>query len=217
MEHDIRIVIADDHPIFRAGLRQVIESAPGMVVVAEAAHGGEAVAAVEAHDPDVLVLDVDMPVMDGLTAAREVGQRRQRARIVFLTMYREEDLFNEALDAGGMGYIPKDNAAREILNAIAAVMRNEYYICPSMSRFLVERSRRARSVLAHRPSLETLTATERRILRLIVDNRTSKEIGDVLGISYRTVENHRTNISRKLELHGSHALLKFAFDNKHLL
>ncbi|MBI5216729.1 MAG: response regulator transcription factor [Ignavibacteriae bacterium] len=217
MLRTIDIIIADDHPIFRKGLRQLIESSVNSYAVKEAEDGKSALQFVEELKPDVTILDVDMPEMNGLEVAKEIEKRRLKTKVIFLTMYKEEELFNEALDHGVLGYILKDNAAKEILNALNAVMKNEYYICPTISNFLVNRNLKEKKLAKSQPGLDDLTHSEKNILRLIAESKTSKEIADELHISYRTVENHRTNICAKLNIHGSHALLKFAFDNKHLL
>lgn len=217
MDNTIRIVIADDHPIFRKGLRQVIETEPGMKVVFEAGDGNSALHAIGEFQPDVIVLDVDMPGMNGIETAKEIHRLKLVPKVIFLTMYKEEDLFNEALDLGVMGYILKDNAAKEILSAIRSAVNDQYYICPLLSHFLMNRELQAKQLARKNPGIDALTPAEKRILKLIADSKTSKEIAEELNISFRTVENHRTNICNKLELHGSHALLKFAFDNKHLL
>jgi DNA-binding NarL/FixJ family response regulator len=132
-------------------------------------------------------------------------------------MYKEEDMFNEAMNIGVKGYVLKENAVSDIVDSIKIVASGRYFISPIISEFLVSRSDRVRSLLKKKPQLETLTATERRVLRLISEINTSKEIADYLHISYKTVENHRSNICTKLDIHGSHSLLKFAIENKDVL
>jgi DNA-binding NarL/FixJ family response regulator len=129
-------------------------------------------------------------------------------------MYKEEDMFHEAMNIGVKGYVLKESAVHDIAESIKTVATGKYYLSPSLSELLVKKDDRSASVLRKKPAMENLTATERRVLRLISENKTSKEIGEELGISYRTVENHRSNICNKLEIHGSHSLLKFALDHK---
>jgi DNA-binding NarL/FixJ family response regulator len=132
-------------------------------------------------------------------------------------MYKEEDLFNEAMDVGARAYVLKDSAVNDILNAIHTVADGKYYISPALSDHLIQRSARADKILRLVPSLEDLTPAELRVLRLVAQNKTSKDIAGLLSISYKTVENHRTSIASKLHLRGSHGLLKFALENKGVL
>lgn len=217
MSLPITIVIADDHPLFRKGLREVIESDPSIEIVGEAGDGEMALAMIHQNTPSVTILDIDMPRMGGLAAGRELQKQKPDVDIIFLTMYKEEDLFNEAMDVGARGYVLKDSAVNDILNAVHTVADGKYYISPSLSDHLIKRSVRAESLLQHSPSIEDLSPAERRVLKFIAESRTSKEIADLLSISYKTVENHRTNIASKLHLHGSHSLLRFALGNKDVL
>jgi DNA-binding NarL/FixJ family response regulator len=217
MEKKTAILIADDHPLFRAGLRQAIEQDREMHVVGEASDGAEALAMIEETAPDVVVLDIGMPRMNGLEVARMVQQKKIAVAIVILTNYKEEDMFNEAMDAGVQGYVLKDTAAVDIRDAIRSVTMGKYYISPSVSDYLVGRSKRAMTLLQEKPSLASLTRAERRVLSLIALNKTSKEIADELNVNYKTIETHRANIAAKLNIHGSHSLLKFALENKSAL
>ncbi|MGH9941325.1 MAG: response regulator [Pyrinomonadaceae bacterium] len=212
--NEITIIIADDHPIVRQGLRQIIEEEQSLRVVAEASNGREAVAAIERFNPRVTILDVDMPMMNGFEVARAVREKGLATEIIFLTMHRDEDLFNEAIDLGAKGFVLKDSALADIINCIKTVAANEHYTSHALTSFLINRSRRAIQLTERQPSIHDLTPTERRMLKLIADNLSSKEIGAQLFISPRTVEKHRANICHKLELHGSHALLKFALSHK---
>ena len=214
MDSEIRILIADDHPIFRQGLRQLFASVAGMTVVSEAGDGRAALAEIEAHKPDVAVLDVNMPDLDGFAVARAVKEKHLPIGLIFLTMHNDEDLLNEALDLGVKGYVLKDSAVTELIGAVRAVLSGEHFISPALSKHLINRRSRADTLERSKPGLKDLTPTERRILPLIADNKTSREIADELFISVRTVENHRSNICQKLELHGAHALLKFALEKK---
>ena len=212
-ETKIRVVIADDHPIFRKGLREVIEDDPGLLVVGEAEDGAAAFDRLQMLKPDVAVLDIGMPKKDGFTLAREVRASDLPVSIIFLTMYKEEDALNRALDLGVKGYVLKDSAAADIVEGIKSVAAGRHYISPSISSYLVTRSARA-AELEGGAWLGSLTPAERRILNLIAEKKTSREIGSELFISPRTVDNHRASICLKLGLHGSNALLKFALEHK---
>jgi DNA-binding NarL/FixJ family response regulator len=214
MRSEIRVLIADDHPIFRQGLRQIVEAQPDLTVVAEASDGGQALARLETGDVSVAVLDLTMPVKDGFAVARAVRERRLSAAIVFLTMHKDESYLNAALDLGVRGYVLKDNATTEIVDCVRSVAGGDEYISPTLSSFLIRRRTRATSLAEQKPALEQLTPAERRILRLIADGLTSREIAGQLGIGVRTVEHHRNNVAVKLELRGSHALTKFALKHK---
>ncbi len=208
------ILIADDHPIFRAGVKQIIETGGLFRVVAEAADAAEAVSLAKSKRPAALVLDMDMPGGGGLAVLRVVHKELPNAAVVFLTMHKVESLFNEAIDAGALGYVMKECAAQEILAALKSALAGKVYLSPSVADFLLNRQRRTTALAASTPGLSDLTPTERRVLKLVTENKTSKDIGTELGISYRTVERHRTNIAQKLGLSGTHSLVKFAFDHK---
>jgi DNA-binding NarL/FixJ family response regulator len=214
LTRELHIVIADDHPIVRRGLRQVIEAAPGLKVVGEADDGEDALEMIRTGKPHVVVLDIDMPRMDGFEVARAMhAQGLTDATIIFLTIHREEDFLNEALKLRGQGYVLKDSAIADIVTSIRTVSAGQNYISPAMTTALINSHRRA-VALQHNSSFNDLTRTERRILQSIAEYKTSKEIADELCISHRTVETHRSNISTKLEIHGSHALMKFALAHK---
>lgn len=214
MTPPIRLLIADDHPLLRAGLRQIIETDAQLEIIAEASDGAAALALLTAHKPDVAVLDIEMPQLTGIALLREMRVQRLATAVVFLTMYRDEEIFNESLDLGALGYVLKDSATTDIVAAIKAVAAGQPYISPAISSFLLNRATRAVALVQQHPTLHDLTPTERRVLKLIAENKTSKEIAAELFISYRTVENHRANIGQKLNLKGSHSLLKFAFEHK---
>lgn len=210
----ISLLIADDHPLLRAGLRQVIATDPRLQIIAEAADGATALELLTTHQPDVAVLDIEMPNLTGFALLRELRAQRLTTAVVFLTMYHEEEMFNEALDLGALGYVLKDSATTDITAAIRAVAAGQPFISPAISAYLFNRATRSTTLTQQLPGLNDLTPTERRVLKLIAENKTSKEIAAELFISYRTVENHRANICQKLDLKGSHSLLKFAFDHK---
>jgi DNA-binding NarL/FixJ family response regulator len=214
MSDDIRIIVADDHPIVRRGLVQVIATEPGLQVVSEAGDGSEALRLIREMKPAVVVLDIDMPGMGGFAVARELQKERLAVAVIFLTIHSEEDMFNEALDVGALGYVLKESAVSDIAAAIKSAATGQHYISPSISGFLVNRGRRGAALEKENPTLNDLTPSERRILKLIAEDKSSKEIGELLFISHRTVENHRTNICQKLGLSGSHALVRFALKHK---
>lgn len=214
MKQNAIIIIADDHPVFRRGLRMVIEAETDFTVVAEASGGAEALEAIKNHKPDLVILDVNMPQMNGFDVVREMQTLRSKTSVVFLTMHKDEEMFNAAMDLGVGGFILKDSAVTEIIDCLKTVLKGQPFISPQLSAFLLGRSRRTIELGTRVPALQRLTPTENRILKLIADYKTSKEIADILCIHSRTVDNHRTNISQKLDLKGSHALLKFAVENK---
>jgi DNA-binding NarL/FixJ family response regulator len=214
MKAEITVLIADDHPIFRKGLLQVIATDPQLKVIAEADDGEAALGQIRALGPQVVVLDVDMPNKDGFDVARAIREERLSIEIIFLTMHKDERFFNAALDLGVKGYLLKDSAVTEIIGGIKAVASGQNYISPPLSTYLVKRSQRAAALRDETRGIGGLTPTERRVLRLISEYKTTRDIAQELFISTRTVEHHRANISTKLELRGSHSLLKFALEHK---
>jgi len=214
MKGDVTVMIVDDHPVFRRGLREVIEENSRFQIVAEASDGEEALRLVLVTKPKIAVIDVDMPRLNGLEMVRALRRLELPVVTIFLTMYNEEDIFNAAMDLGVKAYVLKENAADDILTALDTVVRGEVFVSPSVLEMKARRSDRVQQLLLSKPQIDDLTPAERRILRLIAEDRTTKEIADLLQISARTVENHRLNICQKLNLHGSHSLLRFAFDHK---
>jgi len=212
--NEIKIIIADDHPIFRRGLRNVIEKAPGLIVLDEADDGNDALEKIRQLKPDIAVLDVNMPSMNGFDIARSLQHVRSAVKIVFLTMLNDENSFNAAMDLGVKGYVLKDSAVTEIVAGIKSVAAGRSYISPPLSEYVLNRGSRAAALAEEKPAIMELTPTERRILKMVSESKTSREIADILCIHFRTVENHRTNISQKLGLKGSNSLLKFALEHK---
>ena len=214
MSDQIEIVIADDHPIVRQGLRQMIDAERDLNVVGEAGDGEEALRLIETFRPQVVVLDIDMPRVGGFDVVLELRKRKIDVQIIFLTMHSEEELFRTAMDLGVSGYVLKDSATTDIVAGIRSIASGKPFISPALSELLLNRRRRAEKLVSEKPELDSLTPTERRILRLIADDKTSKEIGSELFISHRTVHAHRANISAKLNLSGNLALVKFAITHK---
>lgn len=207
----MKIIIADDHPIFRGGLRQVIDNEQKFQVVAEASDGETALNLIEEQKPDIVIFDVNMPKMTGFVAAKELRRKNTECEIIFLTMHGEEAMFNKAMDLGAKGYVLKDSASVDIVNCLQAVANGQNFTSPAITTYLFKR---VTSNSKKTNSVEDLTPTERIILRLIAEYKTSREIADELSISYRTVENHRYNICQKLDVSGSNALVKFALKNQ---
>ncbi|MBI4430063.1 MAG: response regulator transcription factor [Ignavibacteriales bacterium] len=212
-----RIVIADDHPMFREGLAKAIELDKDFSIVGQAGDGAEALRLIKEILPDLAVLDVSMPKMDGLEVARTVHQEALPTEIVILTMYRDLGYFNVALDLGVRGYILKDSARAEFLSCLRSVKDGQYYISPSIAHLLIEREKNAQGLAASIPALQRLTPAEKAILKLVAQNFTSREISEKIFVSVRTVENHRLHICQKLGITGHNKLLEFAIQNKFAL
>jgi DNA-binding NarL/FixJ family response regulator len=214
VKNQIKILIADDHPVVRQGLRDAIKSDPTLELLPDASDGEQALRSIQELRPAIAILDIHMPGRSGLDIARALAARRLPVQVIMLTMYDDEEMFNEALSLGVKGYLLKDSAITEILSAIRAVAGGKTFISPSLSDHLLHRHDRSKALAKQKPGLDALSPTERHILQWIAQDRTTKEIAEVLGISARTVDTHRQNICHKLELHGTHSLLKFAYDHK---
>jgi DNA-binding NarL/FixJ family response regulator len=204
-----RILLADDHALVRRGVRLILENEPDLTVVAEAGNGSEAVDLARAHDVDLAVLDVAMPRMTGLQAAREISRRSPAPRILLLSMYDSDQYFFEALKAGACGYVLKSVADRDLVEACRAAVRGEPFIYPdamtALMREYVQRARRGERLPG-----SILTGREAEIVKLIAEGRSSKEIAALLVISIKTVERHRANILQKLEMRDRTELTRYA-------
>lgn len=211
------VLIADDHPLVRQGFISVINHDHVFDIVAECGDGDEAFDKIRTLKPDVAVLDVSMPGKTGLEIIKTVTVADMPTKFVILTMHKDEDFFNEAIDCGVKGYVLKESAVTDLLQCLRAVAQDKFYVSPVISDYLLRRSQQIRRQYERVPSLEKLTESEKLILRLLSRNKTSKEIADELFISYRTVENHRHNICKKLNLSGPHKLLLFAIEHRSLI
>ncbi|MCK9425960.1 MAG: response regulator transcription factor [Ignavibacteriaceae bacterium] len=210
----ITVVIADDHPLFRGGVRMALETDISLNILGEASDGKEALEKILEQKPDVAVLDINMPYLTGLQVVKELRSRNDITEIVFLTMFDDEDMLNEAMDLDVKAYILKDSAALDIVNAVHSVHDGHIFISPSLLSKLSEKKKVKEELT---PGLKELSDKEIIVLKLIAESRSSKEIAEELFLSPKTIENYRHRISEKLNLSGSYSLLKFALENKNLL
>jgi len=217
MKQEIRIVIADDHPLMRQGLKQMIETESNLKVIGEARNGSEALSMVEELKPDVAILDVDMPHQDGFQVARSLLESKNESAVIFLTMHSDEAMFHAALDLGARGYVLKDSAIDDIVTAINEAIAGRTFTSLPMTTYFSKRQNHNQVPDDQQLGLRQLTPTEYRILKFLADYKTSKEIAEELSVSPRTVETHRSRICQKLNLRGSHALMKFAAQYKSVL
>ena len=213
----IGVLMVDDHPLFRQGLRQVIASDSRFEMVGEADDAEAALKLLPDAKPDVIVLDLNLPRMSGLELAGVLQAKKCKAGVVVLTMLKDEQVFNQAMNLGIGGFVLKENAASEILNCIASVAAGDPYVSPSLTSYLLRRRNRAEALATRSPTISDLTTAERRILKAISQKKTTKEIAAELFVSPRTVESHRANISTKLALKGANSLLQFALEHRDAL
>jgi len=203
-----RVVLADDHALFRGGVRRILEEIPGVAVVGEAGDGLALLEILKNITPDLVVLDISMPHLRGLEAIREIKKLVPDTAVLMLTMHKETDYLSEALRAGASGYLLKQEADPELINAVKTIQSGKTYLSPNLSDLVPDLLRRR-----HEPGgvlKEILTHREREVLKLLADGKTSKEIADLLYISLRTVQNHRANIMRKLNFKRTTDLVKYA-------
>jgi DNA-binding NarL/FixJ family response regulator len=210
----VRILLVEDHPMFRKGLVEAIRDCPDMAVAIEASSGEEACEALPGGKLDVAVVDVSLPGMDGLELAKVLLSQMPPIGVVLLTMHNSEKIFNAAIDIGVLAYVLKDEVVNDVVQAIRKAAQGEPYVSPALSAHIMRRGRQIARFQREVDGLETLTPAERAVLRGVALNKSSKEIAAELFISPRTVGTHRTNISSKLGLNGSHPLLSFALLNK---
>ena len=205
----IRVLLADDHTLVRAGIRSLLEAQPGVEVVAESGDGREALELIMKHGPDVALLDIGMPSLNGLEVARRVAKECPRTRVIVLSMYGDRTYVKQALGAGVAGYLLKGAAVAELPLALQAVMRGETYLTPRISREVVQGFLRESDSEAPDP-LEGLTKRQREILQLIAEGRSTKDIARVLDVSVKTVETHRMRLMERLGIHDVPGLVRFA-------
>jgi len=217
MTSQITTVLADDHPLFRAGVRMVLEEDPNITIVGEAGNGREALALIERTTPVVAVLDIEMPELSGLKVAETLHEQGSATHVMILTMHDQTEFLDAATEVSVKGFLLKDAVESEILAAIHAVASGKYYFSPDLSGRVLQQSRGEGPRSELQRSLDVLTQREREIVALIAKGMTSREIANRLFLSRRTVENYRARICQKLSLSGSFGLLKFALEHKEQL
>lgn len=209
---NIRVFNADDHPLLRKGVSDLLRETEGLQWVGSAPDGKEALEKIRAMQPDVAILDIEMPHFTGLEVAQTLLQEGSKTAFILLTLFKEESFFRGALEVGVMGYLLKESSESEIIDAIRSVYRGRPYVNPELTHLLIYADKDKHQIL------EQLSEQEINILKLIAQQKTSKEIASMLFISPKTVSNHRTNISKKLDLGGvQNGLLKWALEHKGLL
>ncbi len=206
----IRILLADDHTILRAGLRLLLERQPDFEVVGEAADGRQAVELAEHRRPDIAVLDIGMPMLNGMEAARQINAKLPATGIIILSMHSDEGYVLRSLQAGIRGYLLKDSTDADVIGAIRAVSEGKAFLSPEISRMLVENYSTHLQARGAEDSYETLTTREREVLQLLAEGRSSKEASAILNVSPSTLETHRNKIFQKLSLHSLPELILFA-------
>lgn len=213
--NDLRILIADDHEIVRRGLKTVLSSRPGWTVCAEAASGREAIALAAEHRPDIVVMDISMPGLNGLEATRRIRKILPKAEVLILSLHYSDQLVREILDSGARAYILKSDATRDLLKAIEALATRRSFFTAGASQILIDgfcdqsSATKAGTLMRHR-----LSSREREIVQLLAEGKSSKEVAVTLGISVKTAETHRANIMRKLEMHSVSELVRYAVRNQ---
>ena len=206
----MRVLLADDHPIMRAGIRLLLENETDVEIVGEAENGLKAVEMATALRPDVVIMDISMPDLDGFEATRRITQSTPNCRVLVLTMYDSEEHFFEILKAGAVGYVPKKAAPTDLITALRSVHAGGVFIYPTVAKSLLNDFLRRSDGPGESESLGGLTDRERQVLRMIAEGRSNREIAESLVLSVKTVERHRANIMEKLGLHNRTALVKYA-------
>ncbi len=210
----IRILLADDHTLFRQGIKTVINAEMDLEVVGEAANGGEAIDKAAELRPDVVLMDIGMPGFSSFEATRQIRKNRPETKVLFLTMYDDEDYLVEGMESGGSGYVLKDSPAPQLLAAIRDVHRGGSFLSPRMLSQLVDDFRSRIKSATRLPRFATLTAREKQVLKLLAEGSSVKEIACDLNLSVKTVEAHKFNLMRKLDIHNKAQLVQYAIQKK---
>ncbi|HEX9014504.1 MAG TPA: response regulator transcription factor [Chloroflexota bacterium] len=206
----ITVLLVDDHRLLREGIRSLLEKSGDVEVVGEASEGGEAVAKAQSLSPDVVLMDITMPGMNGLEATRQIKALRPNIKVLILSMHESNQYISQFLRSGASGYVLKDSAASELVGAIQAVSQGDAFLYPSIARRLLEEYLQKAQAGEERESYDGLTGREREVLRMIAEGRSNKEIADVLSLSVRTVQAHRANLMGKLHMHDRTELVRYA-------
>jgi len=210
----VRILLADDHEIVRRGLCALLQSQPDWEVCGEAADGREAVEMAEKLQPDIAILDVGMPNMNGLEATRQILKMRPETRVLVLTLHDSDQIVRDVLDAGARGFLLKSDAARDLIAAVDALLRHKVYFTPKVGAMVVQGYLHRETRRSSAPETRgRLTPREREIVQLLAEGKSSKDVAKALGLSVKTAETHRANIMRKLGLHSVSALVLYAVNN----
>jgi DNA-binding NarL/FixJ family response regulator len=209
----IKLFLADDHTILRAGIRALLENEPDMLVIGEAEDGRSAVKLACQLLPDVVLMDIAMPLLSGLEATRQIRHDCPQVKVLILTMHENEEYIRQALASGAMGFIIKDAAARELLDAIRAVHRGEAVLSPAVTRLVIEDYLRWGDLQKNHSS-DGLSPREREVLQLIAEGYSNRQISEIMSISIKTVQTHRMNLMSKLDLHDRTDLVKYAIQRK---
>ncbi|MEO8661977.1 MAG: response regulator transcription factor [Bryobacteraceae bacterium] len=209
-----RIMLADDHTMFRQGVRTLIGSEPDLEVIAEAANGGEAVERAAKTRPDVVLMDIGMPGLSSFEATRQIRKDRPETKVLFLTMYDDEDYLVEGMEVGASGYVLKDSPAQQLIAAIRDICKGGSYLSPRMLAHLVDDFRSRIKSATRIPRFATLTAREREVLKFLAEGNSVKEIACDLNLSVKTVEAHKFNLMRKLDIHNKATLVQYAIQKK---
>ena len=213
MTSKIRILIADDHTLLRNGICALLENEPDMTTVGEVSDGREAVRLAGQLKPNVVLMDIAMPLLNGLEATRQIKSEHPEINVLVLTMYDNEEYFREMLEVGASGYIIKRAAASELVSAIRAVNNGEAVLSPTITRLVLE-DYLNHDLRNHRDDPNAISAREREVLQLIAEGKTSREIAEILHLSVKTVQSHRTSLMQKLDLHDRGDLIKYAIQKK---
>ena len=206
----IRILLADDHNLLREGLRLLLERQQGFAVVAEASDGREALRLTEEHRPDVVVMDIAMPVLNGIDATKRIVETCTQTAVIILSMHHDESYVVRALNAGARGYLLKDSLKADLIGAVNAVSQGHSFFSPKIRLLLQEDSFRQMADKQKSDTLELLSGREREVLQLAAEGRSNKEIADLLTLSFHTIETHRAHILQKLNLHTVPELILYA-------